>query len=528
METFDCLPLAAIVDKHFFCVHGGLSPKLQKVETINLINRFQEPPTNGLYGDLLWSDPDPQYNQPKFTQKAFGFNHTRGCSYHYTFRAVSTFLRENKLTTVIRAHEAKPSGFLMYLKRKQTNFPSLITIFSAPNYLDLYGNKGAVLKYHQKSVTIKEFRAVGHPYYLPKFIDVFQWSIPFITDKISLVWETYMNLTSQHLLQNLQRNDSSKKKHTAKEELGKEETREEKQEQGEEGNEEKNLVSGNGNIKDIKKESENLKIEQKKQKKIINSNTKIFLDHKRGNIIKLKVLLISKLMFDFAKIRRQRDKQIRSKIHTPIKFRRTVSLMFNTVTENSNFSLFDQTNKGKSSYLRSQSVEDLAKIEQLKEQRLVTILKKSSIQNEKPIHTSQNNNANNVNGNENGNGSNGCDDNSDENSNYNMNSNGTEYKNTNTLPQINEINFITKSQNEDKTIQQNKLKSVKTKNPKKRNGIKKQFEQMNDHSIVIKSIPRTCTSVKSKKSHPLFKLNSFPIQENKISLSKQVHPKKEN
>jgi serine/threonine-protein phosphatase 2B catalytic subunit len=35
----------------------------------------------------------------------------------------------------------------MYRKTKTTGFPSVMTIFSAPNYLDVYGNKAAVLKY---------------------------------------------------------------------------------------------------------------------------------------------------------------------------------------------------------------------------------------------------------------------------------------------------------------------------------------------------------------------------------------------
>jgi serine/threonine-protein phosphatase 2B catalytic subunit len=30
----------------------------------------------------------------------------------------------------------------MYRKNQATGFPSLITIFSAPNYLDVYNNKG--------------------------------------------------------------------------------------------------------------------------------------------------------------------------------------------------------------------------------------------------------------------------------------------------------------------------------------------------------------------------------------------------
>jgi hypothetical protein len=33
-----------------------------------------------------------------------------------------------------------------YRTTKTTGFPSLMTIFSAPNYLDMYNNKAAVIK----------------------------------------------------------------------------------------------------------------------------------------------------------------------------------------------------------------------------------------------------------------------------------------------------------------------------------------------------------------------------------------------
>ena len=33
----------------------------------------------------------------------------------------------------------------MYRRASSTGFPSLITIFSAPNYLDVYNNKAAIL-----------------------------------------------------------------------------------------------------------------------------------------------------------------------------------------------------------------------------------------------------------------------------------------------------------------------------------------------------------------------------------------------
>ena len=40
-DLFDFLPVAAVVDEAVFCVHGGLSPSLQTLEQIALLDRFQ-------------------------------------------------------------------------------------------------------------------------------------------------------------------------------------------------------------------------------------------------------------------------------------------------------------------------------------------------------------------------------------------------------------------------------------------------------------------------------------------------------
>jgi len=42
---FDYLPIAAVVENKYFCIHGGLSPLIQKVDDINLIQRFGDIPT---------------------------------------------------------------------------------------------------------------------------------------------------------------------------------------------------------------------------------------------------------------------------------------------------------------------------------------------------------------------------------------------------------------------------------------------------------------------------------------------------
>ena len=59
-----------------------------------------------------------------------------------SYNACCEFLQRNSMLSIIRAHEAQDAGYKMYRKSSTTGFPSLITIFSAPNYLDVYGNKG--------------------------------------------------------------------------------------------------------------------------------------------------------------------------------------------------------------------------------------------------------------------------------------------------------------------------------------------------------------------------------------------------
>lgn len=109
MDAFDCLPLAALMNQQFLCVHGGLSPEIQDLDDIRRLDRYKEPPAYGPMCDLLWSDPLEDFGNEKNTD-FYSHNTVRGCSYFYSYRACCDFLQNNNLLSIIRAHEAQDAG----------------------------------------------------------------------------------------------------------------------------------------------------------------------------------------------------------------------------------------------------------------------------------------------------------------------------------------------------------------------------------------------------------------------------------
>jgi serine/threonine-protein phosphatase 5 len=130
---FESLPIGHTINGKVLVVHGGLMRDQEMtVDRVQLLDRFGQPdagPEFGPINDLLWSDPMERRGfatSPRGTTNAFGPDVTE------------KFLAANHLEILIRSHQVQENGYLVQHGGK------CITVFSAPNYMGLLGNKGAI------------------------------------------------------------------------------------------------------------------------------------------------------------------------------------------------------------------------------------------------------------------------------------------------------------------------------------------------------------------------------------------------
>ncbi|RMZ84670.1 hypothetical protein DV737_g971, partial [Chaetothyriales sp. CBS 132003] len=113
------------------CVHGGLSPLIETIDRIRLLDRKQEVPHEGAMCDLLWSDPDEI--------ESWGLS-PRGAGFLFGSDIVRHFNHNNDLSMIARAHQLVMEGY------KEMFDKSIVTVWSAPNYCYRCGNVAAILE----------------------------------------------------------------------------------------------------------------------------------------------------------------------------------------------------------------------------------------------------------------------------------------------------------------------------------------------------------------------------------------------
>lgn len=93
---------------------------------------MQEIPTEGPFGDLMWSDPEEI--------EGWSQNH-RGVGWLFGARVVDEFNEHNGLTLIARAHQLVQEGYQELFDNR-----NIVTVWSAPNYCYRCGNLASFLK----------------------------------------------------------------------------------------------------------------------------------------------------------------------------------------------------------------------------------------------------------------------------------------------------------------------------------------------------------------------------------------------
>lgn len=133
-DIFDYLSLSAVINGSVFAVHGGLSPNIDTLDNIRLLDRKKEVPHDGPMCDLLWSDPD----------EIEGWNISpRGAGFLFGGDVCSSFNQANRISLIARAHQLVMEGYKWMFNEQ------LVTVWSAPNYCYRCGNVAAILEFDE-------------------------------------------------------------------------------------------------------------------------------------------------------------------------------------------------------------------------------------------------------------------------------------------------------------------------------------------------------------------------------------------
>lgn len=130
-QTYDKMPIAAVLSGHTFCVHGGING-IGNIDNIRKEEAFS----------YLWNDPSKRSGITASTRgstvKEFGPD------------IVDGFLETNNLKRIVRGHTALEKGYKWWFDRK------LLSLFSCPDYVGL-GNAAAFALFEKEGIKLFSF-----------------------------------------------------------------------------------------------------------------------------------------------------------------------------------------------------------------------------------------------------------------------------------------------------------------------------------------------------------------------------------
>lgn len=151
-ESFCALPLATLIGEKYLVLHGGLfSDDNVTLDDIRKVDRHaqRQPGHSGLMMEMLWTDPQKEPGRGPSK---------RGVGQQFGPDVTKRFCEKNGLEAIIRSHEVRMDGW------EAEHDSKCYTVFSAPNYCDSTGNKGAYINIESDyKLNFEEFDAVPHP-----------------------------------------------------------------------------------------------------------------------------------------------------------------------------------------------------------------------------------------------------------------------------------------------------------------------------------------------------------------------------
>lgn len=136
IDVFNTISVAATIgieknDPLAFCCHGGISDKMNSLNSIEALRKPCDVPDDGLICDLLWSDPTNEIETFRASE--------RGVSFEFGKKALNEFMRKIGVDLIIRGHFCVEDGYEFFANRK------LVTVFSAPRYGGEFDNAAGVM-----------------------------------------------------------------------------------------------------------------------------------------------------------------------------------------------------------------------------------------------------------------------------------------------------------------------------------------------------------------------------------------------
>lgn len=174
-ESFSALPLATLIGKKYFVLHGGLfSDDNVTLDDIRKLDRHKQrqPGQSGLMMEMLWTDPQ--------TEPGRGPS-KRGVGMQFGPDVTKRFCEKNGLEAIIRSHEVRMDGYEeehdgkcitgeprshVFAVELVVSCPNIFgsSVFSAPKYCDMTENKGAYINIGPEyKLDFHQFDAVPHP-----------------------------------------------------------------------------------------------------------------------------------------------------------------------------------------------------------------------------------------------------------------------------------------------------------------------------------------------------------------------------